>query len=236
MADVLLGGFDAELFRRVRYEATASSLAGRSVAEWMKWRGVWVDGVSYQRHDVVTYGPTLMISVTDDPAGTLETPVASSPEWDTLSSGGESGYGQLSVPAVDSATVTISATDTYYETSTPAWTLSATANLFDESGGNGRLTYIGPGTAAVSVSCAVSTSTASNSQVTHWRLAKNGTTDPATEIIRKTGTGGDIGALALGGVLDMTENDYLSLWCSNESSTADIVVETASIRVEGLLK
>lgn len=55
------------------------------------------------------------------------------------------------------------------------------------------------------------TSDTNNTEV-YMRLAKNGVTDVDTQINRKIGTAGDIGAMSLGGIFELENKDYLELW------------------------
>ena len=74
MSDIPLGGgFAPDLFeRRTLDETMANRLAGRAVAEWMRWAGQWVTGRAYQRHDVVRDGQWTMVCTTTNPLGTFE--------------------------------------------------------------------------------------------------------------------------------------------------------------------
>ncbi len=140
------------------------------------------------------------------------------------------GCGSIYVAAADRTPVIIANNTDYYEAIDPAWTLHANGYLFDESGGNGRLTYIGIADVVMQVTCTVSMTSASNNQVTHWRLGKNATPDAASEAQRKIGaTGTEVGALAITMVEPMTTGDYVSLWVRNATAGNDVIVEVATI-------
>ena len=139
-------------------------------------------------------------------------------------------HGQIYVAAADAAAVTISDTTSYFEATTPVWTASSGLHWFDESAGNGRLTYTGAGDVVVHIACSVSFTTASSNQVIHARIGKNGTTDEASEMQRKVGTGSDVGAAALHLVTTMSTGDYLSLFFKNATSASNLTVEVANIQ------
>lgn len=140
-------------------------------------------------------------------------------------------HGQLFVAAADAAAVTISDTSSYFEVSNPVWTESSGLHLFNESGGSGRLTYIGIVPTVVHVACSISMTSGSNNQVTHWRIGLTGATDPASEVQRKIGTGTDVGSTALHLVTTMSNNDYLSLFVRNATGSNNVTVEVANIQV-----
>jgi hypothetical protein len=140
------------------------------------------------------------------------------------------GHGQIYVPAAAAAAITIANTNDYVEATTPAWTLSSGAHLFDESGGNGRLTYTGVEPMVAHIACSISMTCGSNLQLTHWRLGVNATPDAASECQRKIGTGTDSGSTALHLIATVTNGDYISLWCRNSTSAADVTLEVANLQ------
>lgn len=141
-----------------------------------------------------------------------------------------SAYGEIDVLAADSGTVTIANTTNYVElTGTATWTLGANS-AFDQVA-NGRLRYTGTTAVEGYVSAVVSMSTGTNNQVLFFRLGINGTTQPATEVHRKTGTGGDVGAMPMSGLLSLTQNDYVSIWVRNTTAIVDVDVEVAHLNV-----
>jgi hypothetical protein len=144
-------------------------------------------------------------------------------------------HGQIHVPAAAAAAVTVSNTSTYYEATAPAWTLSSGAHLFDESAGNGRLTYTGAEPIRAFVACSLSMTVAGSNDVIHWRLGLNSTSDPASEVQRKVGTGSDVGAVAVHLLETMTNGDYVSLWVRNATASDNVTVEVASIQVIGMI-
>ena len=139
--------------------------------------------------------------------------------------------GEIYVPAAASDAITISNTSDYFEASGMAWTLSATeSHLFDESAGNGRLTYTGVADVVVRVSLSVSMTAVGNNQLLHFRIGKNTTPDDASEIIRFVGTGADIGSSATHLLTTLSTGDYVSMWARNETSTGNVSVEVANLQ------
>ena len=139
------------------------------------------------------------------------------------------GYGQLYV-AADSE-ITPSNTTDYTECTAGTWTLGADAHWFDESGGNGRLTYTGAAAVVCLCIAAFSMTAGGNNQVSHWKLGKSGTTAAASEIDRKIGTGTDVGSASTMLLTSLANGNYLSLWGRNETSTATLTVTGGSLSV-----
>ncbi len=138
-------------------------------------------------------------------------------------------HGQIYVPAAASAPIIIINNTDYYEAIDPAWTLGADLHLFDESGGNGRLTYTGVADVVLHIACTISMSSGSNNQVTFWRIGKNAVTDVASEVHRKILTGTDVGSTALHLIQSMVTGDYLSLWVRNTSGANNVTLEVANL-------
>ena len=145
-------------------------------------------------------------------------------------------HGQLYVPAAARAAVTISDTTNFFEATTPAWTLSTGAHLFDESAGNGRLTYTGTAAVDVHVALSVSFTSVGSNQVVRLRIGKNATPDPASEAHRKIGAGTDVGSTAIHLITSMSTGDYVSLWVRNVDNASDVTIEVANIQVVSMPK
>src|SRR5210317_938658 len=75
------------------------------------------------------------------------------------------GMGQVYVPSGSGAAVVIPDTTDYVEVTSPTWSLSTGGVWFDESAGNGRLTYTGVADVMVHAAATISFTTASNLQV-----------------------------------------------------------------------
>lgn len=144
--------------------------------------------------------------------------------------------GQLSIPEVAAADVVITDTTTYFEVTAPAWTAFAGNDGFDESDGNGRLTYIGVADVMLHVACTVSVSCASVNQVLHIILAKNGTVDDASEVILKLGTGGDQRSTALHLIASVASGDHISVKIRNATSATNVRFECANLQAVSMSK
>jgi hypothetical protein len=138
--------------------------------------------------------------------------------------------GSLYVPEAAAAAIVIPDTINYVEMSAPAWTLNAGADGFDETAGNGRLTYKGVADAMLHVACTISLTAASNNQVFHVMLAKNGTPDVSSEVIFKIGTGADAASTALHLVVQVALGDYLSVFIRNTTSASNARLECANLQ------
>lgn len=139
-------------------------------------------------------------------------------------------HGQIYVASGGGAATTVSNTADYFECNASTWTLSSGAADFDESGGNGRLTYTGVADVMLHVACTISFTAASNNQVLHFRLGKSGTTDAASEVQFKIGTGSDVGSTAIHLIVSLSTGQYLSLFVRNETSAANVTVSVANLQ------
>lgn len=138
----------------------------------------------------------------------------------------------ISVAAAAAAAVTISDTTTYFEITAPTWTLDANGDAdFDQSDGNGRLTYLGAADVRARINATLSFTSAANDQVLHFRVMKNGTTVAATEVQVKAGTGTYQITIPLVALLVLATGDNISLSVRNETSAANITVKVAALHV-----
>ena len=141
-------------------------------------------------------------------------------------------HGQIYVAAADAGDITIDDSTNYFEATAMTWTLSSGAHEFDESDGNGRLTYTGAQDIMCHIACTISMTTGgSNNQVLHFRLGKNGTTDAASEVQRKVGTGTDVGSTAMHLIASLSTGDHISLFAKNATSTGNVTIECANIQL-----
>jgi hypothetical protein len=132
------------------------------------------------------------------------------------------GYAQLYMAEGAEATVTIASTAAYYEVTGGTWTLTAGGLYFDESAGNGRLTYTGDADVLVYAACMFSVNAASNNVVTHWMLGLNGVQQEESEVHRYISTGADVGAAAVHGLFQLSTGHYLSMFARNATSATNL--------------
>lgn len=141
-------------------------------------------------------------------------------------------HGQLWVADGNGAALGITAASSWVEATAPVWSVSSSDNyLFDESAGNGRLTYTGDATIMAHVAGTISFRAANNNQVTHWRLGLNGTPDAKAEVQTKIGTGTDVQATALHLITVFSTGDYVSLWGYNDTSSAELTLDVANLQL-----
>ena len=96
-----------------------------------------------------------------------------------------------------------------------------------------RLTYTGAADVYAEISASISMTCASNSKIVGMKIAKNGTVIDSTEIHRKISTGADIGAAYVQGDVQLATNDYIELFISNETDTANATIDFCNLRVKG---
>lgn len=104
--------------------------------------------------------------------------------------------------------------------------LSSGINLFDMPADN-RLRYTGTVTALMHVACTISFNVASGSnQELEFKLYKNGAEIATSEILDSVSAANGFESTAIHVFVSMATNDYLELYCANNSGTGDITVET----------
>lgn len=141
-------------------------------------------------------------------------------------------HGQLYVAAGAGSALSLPDTGTYYEETVSTWTNdTGAAYEFDESAGNGRLTYTGTQPIMVHIAASISFTLGGSNAVIHCRIGKSGTTIAPSEIQRKVGSGSDVGSTALHLVTSMTNGQYLSLWFRNETDTSALTLACANLQV-----
>jgi hypothetical protein len=139
--------------------------------------------------------------------------------------------GGIYVTVANRGAITIADSTNYFEATAMTWTLSSPeSRLFDESAGNGRLTYIGVPDVLVRVSLSVSMTAVGINQLLHFRIGKNATTDDASQITRYVTTGSDIGASATQLLTTLSTGDYVSVWARNETSAGNVNIEVANLQ------
>ena len=140
------------------------------------------------------------------------------------------GHGQLYVENGNGSPVTVAVAGTFYEMIQSTWTPSTGLHLFDESAGNGRLTYIGVADVVVHVAASISFTAGQNNITTRFRLGKNSTPDPAAEAQRKIGTGSDVGSTAIHLVTTLSTGDHVSLWATTIGTPSTITLACANLQ------
>ena len=98
----------------------------------------------------------------------------------------------------------------------------------------GRLTYTGVSDRHFHVVVSCSMTCASNNQTLGFELAHNGVPMPASQLKRRVGTGTDIGAVALHGDALLSSNDYIEIFLTNETSTAEVTMTNMYLYMMGM--
>lgn len=133
-----------------------------------------------------------------------------------------------------SAETTIATKDAWVDEGS-TWTLSANARNFSE-GTNGRLQFDGVAVRAFMVAGTVSMTSPENNKTYEFGIGKNGTIWTPSIIQRKIGTGADVGAAPIAGIIEMDTGDYLTLQVRNTTDTSNVTVTKANISVVGLIE
>ena len=151
---------------------------------------------------------------------------------------GYQGHSQASVDALSSFG--------FLYVSTPAATSITTGGTFVKAAGtttagtlrdfthvDNRLTYIGAEARVFSIDVAVSM-ISSNNIITHWRIAKNGTTIAASEQQRLVGTGADVGNAGVQAEAELSTGDYIELFCTSDTGedAKSITAQRMTLTVE----
>ncbi len=132
-----------------------------------------------------------------------------------------------------SSELTIAAKDTWYPEETATWTLE-NAHHFS-MGTNGRLQYDGHETRIFIVVASISMTAGGNSKVFEWGIGVDGTVHSSTIIQRKIGTGADVGAAAVVGIIEMASGSYLGLEVRGTTDTTNVTNTKCSFNVVGML-
>ncbi|MDZ7742982.1 MAG: hypothetical protein U5Q03_14920 [Bacteroidota bacterium] len=140
-------------------------------------------------------------------------------------------YGELYITA--SAATTISDTTNFFDLA-GTWMLGE-AEQFNETGGNGRLTYVGTPTIEVFVWGMASINSAGTGDTAYMRLEKNGADLPGSESVEfEVGTA--ILEFTAFGILEMATDDYVNLAVRNETDTDDLTATLGHMVAVGIAK
>jgi len=140
----------------------------------------------------------------------------------------KNGHGQIYLPRANPHTIDVTDANEWYAEQSPDWVLTLPSHYFSLD--NGALKYTGSVPVIVQVAGSVSITCASNSQNIAVALGINGTPAVASEAFFKIGTGSDAASTALHLITEVSTNDTIGLFVKNETSPADITIETANIQ------
>lgn len=99
----------------------------------------------------------------------------------------------------------------------------------------GRLRYLGVETRAFHVMCTLSFTVVGVNQECHFQLATDGTVSAQSEVRRKVGTGSDVGSSAIHWLTTLAQNEYLSLFVKNITSTNDVTIVSYNLQAIGMI-
>ncbi len=143
----------------------------------------------------------------------------------TLNPVGSSAYGSLSISS--SAATTIAVNGTYYKAA--GTTAAGAVSEFTHS--NNRLQYTGTAAILAAVNMSICATCAASTKILGFKLAKGGVVIDSTVVRRKIGTGSDVGACSVTGLVALAENEFVELWTTNEDSTDAVTVDNLSMNV-----
>ena len=125
----------------------------------------------------------------------------------------------------------IAVAGTYYKV---AGTTTA-GRLHNFTHANNRLTYTGTPDLNVDIFGSLSMTTAGTSDILGMKMAKGGVNIDESIVLRKVGTGTDIGAAAIVGEATLSTGEYLELFVTNTDDNQDVTIEECNIIVNGSL-
>jgi hypothetical protein len=126
------------------------------------------------------------------------------------------GHGEM---YVSSSSATSFSDSTSFVNLAGTYTLDTGADLWDMNT-NGQLRYTGPQNRWALVEAVISMTSSTGNQVLEFALGLNGTAQTPTIQSRKIGTGSDVGAIAVAGLIEVANLDYLTIMVKNTSWTA----------------
>lgn len=113
--------------------------------------------------------------------------------------------------------------------------VSGTHNALMTADASGRLTYNGASERHFHIVASISMTSQNNNQTVGFRIARNGVSDPVTQIRRRVGTGSDVGAVAIHGDEVLSNGDYIEVFATNYTSTGSLTVEDFYFFAMGML-
>ena len=138
-------------------------------------------------------------------------------------------WGQLTIPNGSGSATTISTGGTYVEATQGTWGVVGSGYEFDESDGNGRLTYTGTQDVIAQITCAFSLTGNQNNAQLRARLGINGTTNANTESVNTLASSGRFRSGVCQLITTLSTGDHVSLWVTYASATGTITVQTANL-------
>ena len=131
------------------------------------------------------------------------------------------------------AATTIAVAGTYVKA---AGTTDFSADTTDLTGPvDNRFKYVGTPGRHFEIAISLSMTCAASNQTLGFKIAKNGVVIDESVVRRRQGTSTDVGAISLIAHTDLVQNDYIEVWCTNETTTGSVTVENMFIKASGFL-
>jgi hypothetical protein len=127
-----------------------------------------------------------------------------------------------------------SITDQSTPTKAAGTTTSVSLSGFDMPANN-RLRYTGSPDRHMHIACSLSFTAAANNKLIGLSIAKNGNSLVHSEVRRLVSTGADEGATALHADVMLSTNEYLEVFVSNETDTANLTVQRGYLFAQGMI-
>ncbi len=140
-------------------------------------------------------------------------------------------YGRISQQANASATVIADSTN-FFVINMSGTVLHSLANDFDMPV-SGRLRYIGVPDRVIFTVAIVSVDVGANNVEIHFRLGKNGVSDPETEMEYKKGSANAVPDVTVTMIAQLSTNDYIELFVRNLDNTDNITIPYMAFDVRG---
>jgi hypothetical protein len=140
-----------------------------------------------------------------------------------------------SVALTTPAATTIAVAGTYAKAAGVTAFSADTTDLTDDGSTDNRFKYVGTPNRHFEIAITLSMTCASSNQILGFKIAKNGVVIDESVTRRKQGTSSDLGAISLIAHVDLVTNDYIEVWCTNETSTGAVTVENMFVKASGFL-
>lgn len=124
---------------------------------------------------------------------------------------------------------------TFAAVNTPAKIQGTTtsANLFRVSSSvSNRLVYTGSKTKRFAVICSLSSIASGNNKNFSFYIAKNGSTLPESKQLMKCSSSVDRGSITLSCTVLLAPNDYIEVWCENNTDATALSVESLNLAIK----
>ncbi|MBL7931263.1 MAG: hypothetical protein JNL60_05160, partial [Bacteroidia bacterium] len=110
---------------------------------------------------------------------------------------------------------------------------TTSANLFRVSSSvNNRLVYTGNKTKRFAVICSLSSIASGNNKNFSFYISKNGSVLPESKQLMKCSSSVDRGSITLSCTVSLSTNDYIEVWCENNTDATALSVESLNLAIK----